>query len=140
MVPGVKGSADRPARRVLIVDDSPQVRQELRTLLPLAGDIEIVGEAADGLEAVRLAEALQPEVVLMDLEMPVLDGYEATCQIKSRWPACRVVALTVHGYEAARQKASQSGVDVFLVKGVSVETLVQAISARPPDPKGFPNP
>jgi len=130
MVPGVKGFADRPAQRVLIVDDSPQVRQELRTLLTLAGDIEIVGEATDGLEAVRLAEALQPEVVLMDLEMPVLDGYEAARQIKSRWPACRVVALTVHGYEAARQKASQSGVDVFLVKGVSVESLVQAISER----------
>ena len=130
MVPGVTGFADRPARRVLIVDDSPQVRQELCTLLPLAGDIEIVGEAADGLEAVRLAEALQPDVVLMDLEMPAMDGYEAARQIKSRWPACRVVALTVHGYEAARQKASQSGVDVFLVKGVSVETLVQAISER----------
>jgi len=131
MVPGVKGFADRRGQRVLIVDDSPQVRQELRTLLTLAGEIEIVGEAADGLEAIRLTEALQPEVVLMDLEMPVLDGYEAARQIKSRWPACRVVALTVHGYEAARQKASQAGVDVFLVKGVSVETLVQAISARP---------
>jgi len=131
MVRGVKGFADRRGQRVLIVDDSPQVRQELRTLLTLAGDIEIVGEAADGLEAIRLAEALQPEVVLMDLEMPVLDGYEAARQIKSRWPACRVVALTVHGYEAARQKASQAEVDVFLVKGASVETLVQAISARP---------
>jgi DNA-binding NarL/FixJ family response regulator len=116
--------------QVLIVDDSPQVRQELRTLLTLAGEIEIVGEATDGLEAVRLAGALQPDVVLMDLEMPVMDGYEAARQIKSRWPACRVVALTVHGYEAARQKASQSGVDVFLVKGASVETLVQAISER----------
>ena len=126
--------------QVLIVDDSPQVRQELRTLLTLAGDIEIVGEATDGLEAVRLAEALQPDVILMDLEMPVMDGYEAALQIKSRWPACRVVALTVHGYETARQKASQSGVDVFLVKGVSVETLVQAISARPSDPKGLGNP
>jgi DNA-binding NarL/FixJ family response regulator len=116
--------------QVLIADDSPQVRQELRTLLTLAGEIEIVGEATDGLEAVRLAGALQPDVVLMDLEMPVMDGYEAARQIKSRWPACRVVALTAHGYEAARQKASQSGVDVFLVKGVSVETLVQAISER----------
>jgi DNA-binding NarL/FixJ family response regulator len=66
----------------------------------------------------------------MDLEMPVLDGYEATRQIKASSPSCRVVALTVHGYEGARQKASQSGVDVFLVKGVSVETLVQAIAER----------
>jgi DNA-binding NarL/FixJ family response regulator len=127
---GVKGLGDRAKRRVLIVDDSPQVRQELRTLLPLAGDIEIVGEAADGQEALRLTQALQPDVVLMDLEMPVLDGYEATRQIKAGSPSCRVVALTVHGYEAARQKASQSGVDVFLVKGGSVETLVQAISNR----------
>jgi two-component system nitrate/nitrite response regulator NarL len=130
MVPNTTSCTERSRWQVLIVDDSPQVRQELRTLLPLAGDIEIVGEAMDGQEAIRLAQALQPDVVLMDLEMPVLDGYEATRQIKAGFPSCRVVALTVHGHEAARQKASQSGVDVFLVKGVSVETLVQAISDR----------
>ena len=130
------GALDGVKRRVLIVDDNPQVRQELRTLLPLAGDIEIVGEAADGREAIRLVEALQPEVVLMDLEMPVLDGYEATRQIKASSPSCRVVALTVHGYEAARQKAMQAGVDLFLVKGTAVESLIQAVSARPSDPKG----
>jgi len=124
------GVGELTRRRVLIADDNPQVRQELRTLLPLAGDIEIVGEAPDGQEAIRLAQALQPDAVLMDLEMPVLDGYEATRQIKAGSPSCRVVALTVHGYDAARQKASQSGVDVFLVKGVSVETLLQAISER----------
>jgi DNA-binding NarL/FixJ family response regulator len=117
-------------QRVLIVDDNPKVRRELCTLLPLAGNIEIVGEAVDGLEAVRLAQALQPEVVLMDLEMPLMDGYEATRQIKASCPSCRVVALTVHGYEPARQKAGQSGVDVFLVKGVSVDVLMQAISER----------
>ena len=117
------------AIRVLIVDDTAQVRRDLRTVLTLAGDIEIVGEATNGLEAVRLAEALQPEVILMDLEMPVMDGYEAACQIKARWPVCRVIALTVHDYEAARQRASQVGVDVFIVKGAPVETLVQAISA-----------
>jgi two-component system nitrate/nitrite response regulator NarL len=128
MVPNATSCAEKSRQRVLIVDDSPQVRQELRTLLPLAGDIEIVGEAGDGQEAIHMAQALQPDVVLMDLEMPVLDGYEATRQIKAGSPSCRVVALTVHGYESARQKASQCGVDVFLVKGGSVETLVQAIS------------
>jgi two-component system nitrate/nitrite response regulator NarL len=140
MVPSANGFGDGSRRRVLIVDDSPQVRQELCTLLPLAGDIEIVGEAADGQEAIRLAQALQPEVVLMDLEMPIMDGYEATRHLKAASPSCRVVALTVHGYEAARQKASQSGVDLFLVKGVSVETLVQAISAKPSDLKGSGDP
>jgi two-component system response regulator DesR len=128
MVPSATSCAERPRRRVLIVDDSALVRQELRTLLPLAGDVEIVGEAVDGQEAIRLVIALQPDVVLMDLEMPVLDGYEATRQIKVSSPFCRVVALTAHGYDAARQKASQSGVDVFLVKGGPVEDLIQAIS------------
>jgi DNA-binding NarL/FixJ family response regulator len=117
-------------RRVLIVDDNPQVRQELRTLLPLTGDIEIVGEAADGLQAIRLAQALQPEVVLMDLEMPGLGGYEATRQIKALSPSCRVVALTVHGDESVRQKSMQTGADLFLVKGVSVKALVGAVSER----------
>ena len=133
---GERSFLEQSKRRVLIVDDSPQVRQELRTLLPLASDIEIVGEASDGREAVRLVQTLQPEVVLMDLEMPVLDGYQATRQIKAGFPACRVVALTVYGDPASRIRAAEVGVDVFLVKGVSVESLVQAISARPSDPTG----
>jgi CheY-like chemotaxis protein len=120
---------NRPARRVLIVDDSPQVRQELRTLLPLVGHIEIVGEATDGLEALRLAEALQPDVILLDLQMPVMDGYEAARQIKAACPSCRVVALTVYADSVSQDRAAQAGVDRFLVKGVALESLVQAISA-----------
>ena len=121
--------------RVLIVDDMAQVRHDLRTVLPLAGQaaslqIEVVGEAGNGQEAIQRATALEPDVVLMDLEMPIMGGYEATHQIKERWPSCRVIALTVHGYEAARQKALQAGVDGFIVKGAPVETLVQAISER----------
>ena len=119
-----------PAIRVLIVDDVDQVRQDLRTLLTLAGNIEIVGEAANGLEAVYQVGLLQPEVVLIDLEMPVLDGYQAAREIKVRCPACRIVALTIHDYEAARQKAFQAGVDDFIVKGARIETLVQAIIKR----------
>ena len=118
------------ATRILIVDDVPQVREELRTLLSLAGDIEIVGEATNGMDAIRRAEAIWPEVVLMDLEMPILDGYEATRQIKAHDPSCRVVALTVHGYEDAREKAIQAGVDAFVIKGAPLQMLVQAISER----------
>jgi DNA-binding NarL/FixJ family response regulator len=124
----MQGLGDGATRRLLIVDDSPQVRQELRTLLPLTGDIDIVGEAADGLEAIRLAQVLQPDVVLLDLQMPVLDGYQAARQIKALCPSCRVVALTVYGDPASRERAAEAGVDVFLVKGVSMDNLVQAIS------------
>ena len=112
--------------RVLLVDDVEEVRRDLRTVLTLSGNIEIVGEATNGSEAVHLTESLKPDVLLMDLEMPIMDGYEATRQIKSRFP-CKVIALTVHDYESARMKAKQSGVDAFLVKGAPVITIVQTI-------------
>jgi len=118
--------------RVLIVDDVEQVRRDLRTALTLTGNIEIIGEAANGMEAVRLAESLKPDVILMDLEMPVMDGYEATRQVKSHCPSSRVVVLTVHDYESARVKAHESGVDAFLVKGASVESIVQSIIENVP--------
>ena len=116
------------AIRVLIVDDVEQVRWDLCTVLSLTGEVEIVGEAANGLEAIRLAESLRPEVILMDLEMSVLDGYEATRLIKALCPSCRIVALTVHDYDEAQLKAHRSGVDDFIVKGTLVEKLVQAIT------------
>jgi DNA-binding NarL/FixJ family response regulator len=116
--------------RVLIVDDASEVRQGLSLILPLTGDIEVVGEATNGLEAIRAVEELQPEVVLMDLEMPIMDGYSAARQIKTQHPACRVIALTVHDYEAARTKAAQAGVDDFFVKGLPVASLAQSILVR----------
>ena len=75
--------------RLLIADDRQQVRQELRAILTLAADIEVVGEAADGLEAIRLAATLKPQAVLLDLEMPVMDGYQAARQM-SRSEFCTV--------------------------------------------------
>jgi DNA-binding NarL/FixJ family response regulator len=114
--------------RVLIADDIDQVRADLRQALELAGGLQVVGEAADGQAAVTLAERLQPDVVLMDLEMPVLDGYQAARHIKERCPACRVVALTVHGGEASRLKAFEQGVDAFIVKGTTLQTLVDTIT------------
>jgi len=123
------------AKRVLIVDDVEQVRWDLRTALTLSGELEIVGEAANGLEAIHLAESLRPEVILMDLEMPVLDGYEATRLIRTLFPSCRVVALTVHGYGEARLKACRSGVDAFIVKGAPIESIVQTIVENIPQTK-----
>ncbi len=115
-------------KRVLIVDDMPQVRRELRTLLPLAGDIEIIGEAANGREAIEQAAVLQPDVILMDLEMPIVDGCEATHQIKLRHPSCRVIALTVHTDEATRQKAERAGVDELVEKGAPLSSLIRAMT------------
>ena len=114
-------------KRLLIVDDAPQVRSELRNLLLLADDIQIVGEAGDGLEAVSQAAILQPDVVLMDLEMPLMSGYEATRKIKLHFPTCRVIALTVNDYAEAVERARQSGVDAFIVKGSPLTDLVQKI-------------
>jgi DNA-binding NarL/FixJ family response regulator len=99
-------------QRVLIVDDNAQVRRELHTMLALAGEIDVVGEAADGQEALRQVKALQLDVVVMDMEMPVMDGYEATRQIKAISPDCRVVALTVH---ATRRPGKKPARPVWIV-------------------------
>lgn len=116
--------------RILIVDDKAQVRQDLNTVLSLSNDIEILGEAANGQEAIHLVDILQPDVVLLDLEMPVMDGYEATCQIKAHSPSCRVIVLTIHDYPVAKQKALQFGADTFIVKGTPIEKLIEAIRDR----------
>ncbi len=118
--------------RVLIVDDMPQVRQGLLTLLPLAGEaaglqLELVGEAGNGNEAIAQAIALCPDVVLMDLEMPEMDGYAATQAIKAVRPSTRVIALTVHGDTAARHKAHEAGVDELIEKGSPMPLLMQTI-------------
>ena len=116
--------------RLIIVDDVCQVRTDLRTLLGLVEGVEIIGEAKNGEEAITLTSRLTPDVILMDLEMPVMDGFEATRLIKSRLPTCRVIALTVHDYKKAKDKAIQAGMDGYLVKGVSLAELLQEINAR----------
>lgn len=117
----------RPLTRVLIVDDVRQVRKDLRLLLDLSGELEVVGEAANGLDAVVQAAAVSPDAVLMDLEMPGMDGFEAARQIKLRQPACRVIAFSVHSYPLARQKAEQAGMDGFIEKGAPLEMIINAI-------------
>jgi DNA-binding NarL/FixJ family response regulator len=117
--------------RLLIVDDKRHVRQELGRLLQITGEVEVVGEAADGEEAIQQAEALHPDVVLMDLEMPVLDGWEAIRQIKERQLAPRVVVLSIHVDQESAQRAIQAGADAIVPKGVDFGTLLDAILAHP---------
>ncbi|NTU64861.1 MAG: response regulator transcription factor [Chloroflexi bacterium] len=115
--------------RVLIVDDVPQVRRELCTLLPLLDDIDIVGEAEDGQSAIELAAALQPDAILIDVEMPILDGLEATRRIKQASPATRIIILSIHNEPAVRAQARSAGADDFVDKGASLNTLLQAIKS-----------
>ena len=116
--------------RLLIVDDNQQVRRDLHLLLGMSEGLEIAGEAANGLEAVQQAAGLRPDVILLDLEMPVGDGYEAARQIKALYPTCRVVALSVHSYDAARQKAARAGVDEFIEKGAPLIEILQKIGLK----------
>jgi two-component system, NarL family, response regulator LiaR len=114
---------------VLIVDDHPIVRQGLRTLLELQEDIHVVGEAVNGKIAVDMAAMLKPDVVLMDLVMPELDGISATRQICAVQPAPRVIALTSFVEDDKIIPAIQAGAVSFLLKDVSPTDLVEAIRA-----------
>ncbi|MCP4542938.1 MAG: response regulator transcription factor, partial [Chloroflexi bacterium] len=112
-------------RQVLIADDLPQTRDGLQALLSILPEIEIVAEAADGREAVRLVQAVRPDVVLMDVCMPDMDGLDATQIIKSSWPETKVIVLTIHAdYQT---EALAAGADAFFVKGASTEKLLEAV-------------
>ena len=111
--------------RVLITDDQQPTRRGLKALLNFAPQIEVIGEAVNGQEAVRLAANCHPDVVLMDMQMPVMDGLQATRLIKGQWPEIKVIALTI--YPTYRAKALKAGADVFLLKGCSTEALQTAI-------------
>ena len=114
-------------RQVLIADDLPQTRDGLQALLSILPEIEIVAEAANGREAVRLVQEVQPDVVLMDVCMPNMDGLDATQIIKASWPETRVIVLTIDaGYQT---EAFAAGADAFFVKGASTEKLLEAISS-----------
>ena len=115
--------------RVVIADDQALFREGLRTILSTHPDIEVVGEAADGDEAIALVERCQPSVVLMDLRMPKLDGIQATARIRDRWPAIPVLVLTTFDDDANLFGALRAGAAGYLLKDVGSETLVAAIQA-----------
>jgi DNA-binding NarL/FixJ family response regulator len=114
--------------RLLIVDDVDRVREELRHWLDLVDEVQVVGEAPDGRTAIRQAEALHPEVVLMDLELPGLDGWQATREIKARRLAKRIIVLTIHGDPESKQRALRAGADAVLSKGIDFKQLLEFIT------------
>jgi DNA-binding NarL/FixJ family response regulator len=122
-------------KRLLIVDDIPQVRQDLRQLLELTGLFEIVAEAGNGQEAVQQVETFTPEAVVMDLEMPGMDGYEATRLVKAQYPAIRVIVLSAYAGPDEVRRARTAGADGFVMKGDRYEVLVDAILGK----NSYPN-
>ncbi len=118
--------------KVLIVDDRAAVRESLRTILSLEDDFMVVGEAASGREAVKAAQSLHPDLVLMDLQMPdiygeLYDGVVACENLKQNDICNKVVILTVHADHASRLRASQAGCDLFLEKGLNSFELLQKL-------------
>jgi DNA-binding NarL/FixJ family response regulator len=120
----------RPAPiRVLLVDDHAMVRRGMRDFLTLHDDLEIVGEAADGATAIEQAAALRPDVVVMDLLMPGVDGIEATARIKASHPDIEIVAITSFVEEARIVAALEAGASGFLLKDAEADELAAAIRA-----------
>jgi DNA-binding NarL/FixJ family response regulator len=119
----------REKMTVLIADDHPVVRQGLRVLLSLEDDIEVVGEVGDGAEAVELAAALVPDVILLDLKLPVLDGLGVLAELRDRGLPSHTLVLTSVADQASVTVAMRAGAAGFLYKDVDPDALVRAVRA-----------
>jgi NarL family two-component system response regulator LiaR len=119
----------QPKTKIVLVDDHPLLRKALKDLLEKETDFEIIGEAGDGEEAVRLATQITPDVVIMDISMPNLDGLQATQQIKARCPNIAVLVLTVHTDDECILEILQAGAAGYLVKSAFGEQVIQAVRA-----------
>jgi len=115
--------------RVMIVDDHTMVRRGLAAFLKTNADLELVGEANNGQEALHVCEQVQPDVILMDLVMPKMDGPAATRAIRARWPQVQVIALTSFQEKELVQEALRAGAISYLLKNVSVDDLAKAVRA-----------
>lgn len=113
--------------RVMIVDDHGMVRRGLATILRVRPDLELVGEASNGQESLRLCEEVHPDVILMDLLMPEMGGAEATRLIREQWPEIQVIALTSFQERELVREALQAGAISYLLKNVSADDLAAAI-------------
>lgn len=113
--------------RVLLAEDHEIVRQGLKALLESEGDIEVAGEARTGRDAVQLAEELSPDVAVMDISMPMLNGIEATRRIKELRPDCKVIVLSAHGDDAFKTQMIEVGASAYLIKDSSSETLAKTV-------------
>ena len=120
---------EQRAIRVLIVDDHAMVRTGLATFIDVDDGLDLVGQAADGGEAIALCEQARPDVILMDLVMPEMDGVAATRAIRDRWPETQVIALTSFQEQELVRDALQAGAISYLLKNVSMGDLAEAVRA-----------
>jgi len=116
-----------PIVRTLIVDDNATFRRRVKEFLASEPDIEVIGEAADGQEAILKARALHPDLVLMDVRMPGTNGLDATRQLKEEMPELRVIILTIYDLQEYREAALASGANGYVVKKSLIEELLPAI-------------
>jgi two-component system response regulator NreC len=115
--------------KVVVADDHTILRQGIKALLDNQEEIEVVGEAKDGREAIKAIEALSPDVILMDIAMPGLNGLEATRRIKKKFPMTKVVVLTMHTNEEYIFQILNAGADGYLVKETAFQDLISAINS-----------
>ena len=116
-----------PRLRIVLADDHADFRRSLSSFLKLQDGVEVIGEAVDGEDALVQTERKQPDLVLMDLEMPKRDGFEATREIKRRWPKTRVVVLSVYSSEVYRRAAREYLADGFIDKNAMKDALLAVL-------------
>lgn len=113
--------------KILIVDDHPIVRSGLKSLLSAESDIDVIGEAVDGTEGIEMTGRLNPNVVLMDISMPAMDGMEATRQIKKKFPAVQILVLTMHRTDEFFFETLRAGASGYILKSAKTSDLLEAI-------------
>jgi DNA-binding NarL/FixJ family response regulator len=117
---------DKPVK-VMVVEDNSRARSALAAYLSLQAGLRITAEACNGLEAIGKIKSSLPDIVLMDMQMPVMDGLEATKIIKTNWPQIKIIVLTM--YTCYQSEALSAGADAFLVKGCSASEMISTIQA-----------
>lgn len=119
--------SDRPECTLVVCDDQAQFRELLSQILDLEGDIDVVGEAADGREAITVVRDLRPDIVLLDIAMPVMDGLAALPHIRAASPGSKVMMLSGVAAPTVQARAMEAGACAFIEKGLDLEVLIERI-------------
>ena len=125
----MKAESKKSPFRILLVDDHAVLRQGMKHLIDAEPDMEVVGEAEDGAEAIQIAATLRPDIIVMDLSMPKLSGAEATRRLKAAHPSCRVLVLTVHEDRGYLKELLEAGATGYMLKRAAADELIHELRA-----------